>query len=197
MLGPVGKLRRTHVRRRADDASGKRRQSSRGGSTHYVEENIDPADARSRRWTSTAELLFSRHHARLSARTLNRFQPFGPGNNGASLRHAAASSNHGDAKLVGMECEHLRMDLMQRQKPNTKIQAIAFQQPTHYEWVRSGTPDRRLLPDRRKPLPGNCDHPAPDQGHQTRSEQVVSVFEREVRNTTPGLSFSIYMRHCI
>ena len=60
-----------------------------------------------------------------------------------------------------------------------------------------GTPDRRLLPDRRKPLPGNCDHPAPDQGHQTRSEQVVSVFEREVRNTTPGLSFSIYMRHCI
>lgn len=39
-----------------------------------------------------------------------------------------------------MECEHLRMDLIQRQKPNTKIQSIAFQQPTHYEWVRSGRP---------------------------------------------------------
>lgn len=49
-------------------------------------------------------------------------------------------SNHGDAVSVGVECEHLRMDLMQRQKPNTKIQAIAFQQPTHYEWVRSGRP---------------------------------------------------------
>ena len=49
-------------------------------------------------------------------------------------------SNHGDAKLVGMECEHLRMDLMQRQKPNTKIQSIAFQQPTHYQWVRAGKP---------------------------------------------------------
>lgn len=33
-----------------------------------------------------------------------------------------------------------RMDLIQRQKPNTKIQSIAFQQPTHYEWVRSGRP---------------------------------------------------------
>ena len=49
-------------------------------------------------------------------------------------------SNHGDAKLVGAEHEHLRMDLIQRQKPNTRLQAIAFQQPTHYEWIRSGRP---------------------------------------------------------
>ena len=48
--------------------------------------------------------------------------------------------NNGDAKLVGVEAEHLRMDLMQTQKPNTTIQTIAFQQPTHYEWVRSGHP---------------------------------------------------------
>ena len=32
------------------------------------------------------------------------------------------------------------MDLMQRQKPNTTIQTIAFQQPTHYEWIRAGHP---------------------------------------------------------
>ena len=32
------------------------------------------------------------------------------------------------------------MDLVQRQKPNTAIQTIAFQQPSHYEWVRSGRP---------------------------------------------------------
>ena len=47
---------------------------------------------------------------------------------------------HGEAKLVGAEMEHLRMDLVQKQKPNTTIQTIAFQQPTHYEWVRSGRP---------------------------------------------------------
>ena len=70
---------------------------------------------------------------------LNRFQPFGPGNT-APVFATYGVSNHGDAKLVGVECEHLRMDLIQRQKPNTKIQSIAFQQPTHYEWVRSGRP---------------------------------------------------------
>ena len=70
---------------------------------------------------------------------LNRFQPFGPGN-AAPVFVTYGVSNHGDAKLVGMECEHLRMDLMQRQKPNTKIQSIAFQQPTHYQWVRAGKP---------------------------------------------------------
>ncbi len=38
-----------------------------------------------------------------------------------------------------MEAEHLRMDLMQRQKPCTTIPCIAFQQPTHYEWVRAAS----------------------------------------------------------
>jgi single-stranded-DNA-specific exonuclease len=51
-----------------------------------------------------------------------------------------SACNRGDAKLVGVECDHLRMDLIQRQKPHTSIPAIAFQQPTHYEWVRGGKP---------------------------------------------------------
>jgi single-stranded-DNA-specific exonuclease len=29
---------------------------------------------------------------------------------------------------------------MQREKPNTVISAIAFQQPAHYEWVAAGHP---------------------------------------------------------
>ena len=70
---------------------------------------------------------------------LNRFQPFGPGNT-APVFVTYGVINHGEVKLVGMDCEHLRMDLMQRQKPNTTMQTIAFQQPTHYEWCRSGRP---------------------------------------------------------
>uniref|UniRef100_S0DGJ0 Single-stranded-DNA-specific exonuclease RecJ n=1 Tax=termite gut metagenome TaxID=433724 RepID=S0DGJ0_9ZZZZ len=70
-------------------------------------------------------------------RDLLRFQPFGPGNT-APVFVTYGVSNRGDAKLVGAENEHLKMDLVQREKPNTSVPAIAFQQPLHYEWVRSG-----------------------------------------------------------
>ena len=71
---------------------------------------------------------------------LNRFQPFGPGNNAPVFATQCVINEKGDAKLVGAEAEHLRMDLTQTQKPNTTIQTIAFSQPTHYEWIRSGRP---------------------------------------------------------
>ena len=73
-------------------------------------------------------------------RELNRFQPFGPGNNAPVFATKCVINEKGDAKLVGAEAEHLRMDLTQTQKPNTTIQTIAFSQPTHYEWIRSGRP---------------------------------------------------------
>ena len=103
----------------------------------YVEENIDPITLQPQ-VEIDSELFFS-NITPAFRRDLNRFQPFGPGNP-APVFATCGVSNHGDAKLVGMECEHLRMDLMQRQKPNTTIQTIAFQQPTHYEWIRAGHP---------------------------------------------------------
>lgn len=103
----------------------------------YVEKNIDPQTLIPQ-VDIDSPLLFSDITPEFN-RQLNRFQPFGPGNS-APVFATYAVSNHGDAKLVGADLEHLRMDLMQREKPNTTIPTIAFQQPTHYEWVRTGRP---------------------------------------------------------
>ena len=103
----------------------------------YVEENIDPITLQPQ-VEIDSELFFS-NITPAFRRDLNRFQPFGPGNP-APVFVTRGVVSHGETKLVGADCEHLRMDLMQRQKPNTKIQAIAFQQPTHYEWIRAGHP---------------------------------------------------------
>ena len=103
----------------------------------YVERNIDPSILVPQ-VDIDSELLFSDITDEFH-RQLNSFQPFGPGNS-APVFMTRGASNRGDAKLVGVECDHLRMDLMQRQKPHTTIPAIAFQQPTHYEWVRAGKP---------------------------------------------------------
>ena len=103
----------------------------------YVEENIDPITLQPQ-VEIDSELFFS-NITPAFRRDLNRFQPFGPGNP-APVFVTRGVVSHGETKLGGADCEHLRMDLMQRQKPNTTIQTIAFQQPTHYEWIRAGHP---------------------------------------------------------
>ncbi len=103
----------------------------------YVEEHIDPK-LLVPQVDIDSELLFSDITPSFRA-VLSRFQPFGPGNN-APVFATRGVSNRGDAKLVGAEQEHIKMDLTQRQKPNTTIGSIAFQQPSHYEWIRNGRP---------------------------------------------------------
>jgi single-stranded-DNA-specific exonuclease len=103
----------------------------------YVEEHIDP-QILVPQVDIDSELLFSDITPQFH-RQLNSFQPFGPGNY-APVFVTRGVSAHGEPKLVGADMEHLRMDLAQRQKPNTSIPTIAFQQPTHYEWIRGGRP---------------------------------------------------------
>jgi single-stranded-DNA-specific exonuclease len=104
----------------------------------YVEGNINP-EMLVPQVEIDAEVLLSDITPSFRA-TLESFQPFGPGNTAPVFLTRGVSNTRGDAKLVGADREHLRMDLTQRQKPNTTIGAIAFQQTQYYEWIRSGRP---------------------------------------------------------
>ncbi len=103
----------------------------------YVEKHIDP-QMLIPQVDVDAPLLFSDISSKFRT-TLMRFQPFGPGNT-APVFITRCASNRGDARLVGAEMEHLKMDLIQREKPNTMAPAIAFQQPKLYEYIRAGRP---------------------------------------------------------
>ena len=135
----------------------------------YVEENIDPQMLMPQ-VDIDSELLFS-DVTPAFRRDLNRFQPFGPGNV-SPVFVTYGVSNHGDAKLVGMEREHLRMDLIQRQKPNTRLQSHRLPAAHPLRVGPLGTADRRLLPDRREPLPRHGHHAVAREGHQAGAEPV-------------------------
>ena len=101
----------------------------------YVEANIDPqtlipqVDIDSYLDFSEITPTFTRQ--------LQRFQPFGPGNT-APVFATKSVTSAGEPQLVGAELEHLRMDAVQRDNSRIPLQAIAFQQPAYYEWIRSG-----------------------------------------------------------
>ena len=103
----------------------------------YVEKNIDPKSLVPQvevdSWLSLSDITPN------FFRELNRFQPFGPGNN-LPIFASERCVNSGDAKLVGADAEHRRMDLTPMGVPSGRRQTIAFQQPTHFEWVRAGRP---------------------------------------------------------
>ena len=101
----------------------------------YVDEHIDP-QILVPQVDIDSELMFADITPAFH-RQLNSFQPFGPGNM-APVFVSRATNSYGEPKLVGADMEHLRMDLIQQTNPNAVMQTIAFQQPTHYEWIRSG-----------------------------------------------------------
>ena len=72
----------------------------------YVEENIDPITLQPQ-VEIDSELFFS-NITPAFRRDLNRFQPFGPGNP-APVFVTRGVVSHGETKLVGADCEHLRI----------------------------------------------------------------------------------------
>ena len=72
-------------------------------------------------------------------RILNQFEPFGPGNM-TPVFETQHVVDYGNAKLVGANEEHLRMDLMQEGGPMTGVTAIAFNQPEKFKYIHQGKP---------------------------------------------------------
>ena len=103
----------------------------------FVEENIDP-QMLIPQVEYDSELSLNEINMEFFEQ-LNRFQPFGPGNH-MPVFVSQGVQNSGDAKLVGANAEHLRMELMHSGAPSSRIQTIAFQQPTHFEWIRARKP---------------------------------------------------------
>lgn len=72
-------------------------------------------------------------------RTLGRFQPFGPGNP-APVFVSTNVSDNGTARLVGARGEHLKMELIQGERPYNPISAIAFGQIGLFDHIKVGGP---------------------------------------------------------
>jgi single-stranded-DNA-specific exonuclease len=70
---------------------------------------------------------------------MNRFQPFGPEN----MSPVFVSRNvfdSGAGRMVGSNCEHLKLDLCQESTGTRTFPAIAFSQANHFEYIKGGNP---------------------------------------------------------
>ena len=72
-------------------------------------------------------------------RILKQFQPFGPGNN-APVFLTENVYDFGNARKVGNEGSHLKLELMQENQFPRHISAIAFNQSEHFDHIKAGNP---------------------------------------------------------
>lgn len=72
-------------------------------------------------------------------RILKQFQPFGPGNNAPVFLTENVYDN-GNARKVGADAGHLKLELIQESQPYHHISAIAFNKAEHFEHIKSGNP---------------------------------------------------------
>ena len=72
-------------------------------------------------------------------RILKQFQPFGPGNNAPVFLTENVYDN-GNARKVGADGSHLKLELIQESQPYRSISAIAFNKSEHFEHIKSGNP---------------------------------------------------------
>lgn len=72
-------------------------------------------------------------------RILKQFQPFGPGNNAPVFLTENVYDN-GNARKVGNEGSHLKLELMQESQPYRHISAIAFNKSEHFDHIKAGNP---------------------------------------------------------
>lgn len=72
-------------------------------------------------------------------RILKQLQPFGPGNMAPVFLTRRTYSN-GNMRLVGVDSEHLRLELIQEDTPYLPMPAIAFNQAHFFDYIQSGKP---------------------------------------------------------
>lgn len=101
----------------------------------YVDEAIEP-DMLIQQVDIDAELAIGTITPNFR-RTLARFQPFGPGNMSPVFMSCNVIDT-GGVRLVGAGGEHLKMELIQGNKPYTPISAIAFGQTEPHEHIARG-----------------------------------------------------------
>ena len=72
-------------------------------------------------------------------RILKQFQPFGPGNSAPVFLTENVYDN-GNARKVGADGSHLKLELIQESQPYRSISAIAFNKSEHFEHIKAGNP---------------------------------------------------------
>lgn len=72
-------------------------------------------------------------------KVINLFQPFGP-ENMSPVFMASGVFDTGSGRMVGATGEHLKLELSQGSPGADPLQAIAFGQANHFEYIRSGKP---------------------------------------------------------